>query len=236
MNQSHSSGKPRLAAARNRGLDEAKGEYIFFLDSDDWIKDNSLDYIYAEASKYQSDVVMGNSIYCYADEQVANPFGKIAENIIGIPLTGKQCFIELMKTSSYVPMVCNYIYKREFLQRRHFRFENIIHEDELWTPVVLSSARRTMITDFNFYCYRQQRENSITYAFDPEKRLLALFFISGKLVCYADRFTFEGDDRELKSWLYVNIFRLYSLAFDLLRYDLLSNLTRQQGLPFSTLV
>ena len=204
-----------LSAARNRGIEEAEGEYIFFLDSDDRIKEHSLDHLYAEATKHHADIIMGNVIFCYPDGVEINPYNNIAKHIIGTPLTGKQCFIELMKTSAFAPMVCNYICRRTYIQNRHFRFEDVLYKDELWTPVILGSAEIVLVTNFDFYYYRP-REDSITHNNDPKKRLYALFYIAGWLVNYADGFSFEGEDREFKSWLYVKIFELYFFAFDLL--------------------
>ncbi len=204
-----------LAAARNRGMDEAKGKYIFFLDSDDWIKDQSLEYLYTEVSKHDADVVMGNTVFCYPDGQINNPYGNIIKDIIGTPLTGKQCFIELMKSSSFAPMACNYICRRAYLENHHFRFEDVIHEDEIWTPIILGSAQKALITNFDFYYYRQ-RVGSITHDYDPVKRLHSLFFIADRLLDYAEWFSFIGNDQDFKSWLYVKIFELYYFAFTLL--------------------
>ena len=204
-----------LSAARNRGMDEAEGEYIFFLDSDDWIKEHSLDYLYEVAKRYQADIVMGNAIFCYPNGQVNNPFGIIAEEIVGIPLTGKQCFIELEKSSAYAPMACDYICRRDFLQSNHFHFEGAMHEDELWTPVILGSAQNILVTNFDFYCYRQLRKNSIMNSYDPQKRFHALFFVINRLIDYANSFSFENDDKDFKSWLYVKIFEMYYVTFNL---------------------
>lgn len=47
-----------VSAARNKGLDEAKGEWIGFVDSDDWIEPNMYEYLYSDAINTKSDVVI----------------------------------------------------------------------------------------------------------------------------------------------------------------------------------
>lgn len=205
-----------LSAARNAGLELAQGEYIAFVDSDDWIKENSLCELYREATRQQADMVMGNMKYSRQDGSTYYPFDPVPEEIRHIPLSGKEGFIRLIKANAYTPMVCNYIYRRSYLVKMQFRFEDgIIHEDELWTPVVLCQAGTVVVVDVDFYYYRQ-REGSIMDSSNLDERLNALFRITDRLIEFAGQFEFSGADGELKSWLYVNIYRLYSKTFMLL--------------------
>lgn len=57
-------------------------------------------------------------------------------------------FARCFTGNAYVPMACNYLYSSAFLRRKHLSFEpGLIHEDELWTPIALTSARNVVHTD-----------------------------------------------------------------------------------------
>lgn len=101
-----------LAAARNRGMTEAKGEYIAFVDSDDWILDRCLEKIYQECVTQKADLIMGNTLFIQPDGKRYNPFNPIPSDICHSVLSGKDCFSELMKSGAYPPMVYNFLYRR----------------------------------------------------------------------------------------------------------------------------
>ncbi|WP_455629030.1 hypothetical protein [Parabacteroides chinchillae] len=108
------------------------------------------------------------------------------------------------------------IYRRNYLHKIQTRFEEgIMHEDELWCPVVLCQAEKIIISDIGFYYYRQNVE-SVMHTTGLLRRLKSLFCVTDRLVKYADLYNFSEENRELTSWWYVNIFRLYSMAFRLL--------------------
>ena len=173
-----------VAKARNRGLDFALGEYISFLDCDDWIKPGSLQTLVKEAQMFNSDLVMGNTLFFYSTEQIVERYS-IPYCFFGKTYDGQFLFCELMENNVYMPMVYNYIYKKSFLEAHKFRFEDVNHEDEIWTPVTMCEARNCRVIDLSFYYYRQRVGSIMNGGLESKARVSSLLFISKYLYLYA---------------------------------------------------
>ncbi|WP_158552275.1 MULTISPECIES: glycosyltransferase [unclassified Amedibacterium] len=149
-----------LSDTRNIGLREARGNYILFLDSDDYIEDGSLNTI-CNIIKTQNDPdVIYFGFYEENENTMQKRYGYKSDKnklYVGIDFVKS----ELSQRSLYAA-ACFGVYKKEFLISNNIYFKvGIFHEDELWTPQVVCSAYTIFTSDYAYYHY-VRRCDSIT--------------------------------------------------------------------------
>ncbi|MDY4006714.1 MAG: glycosyltransferase [Fusobacterium varium] len=146
-----------LSSARNAGMKAAVGEYISFIDSDDFIDVDEFEKFFKEGQKDKLDVMVGNMRY-YTPERTGDSLFRsdIIKNS-GI-VNGIDFFWNLFqKPKCFREEVVDDIYKREFLVKNNIWFnENIVHEDSEFTPLVYLKAEKVKYIDRAFYFYRQR--------------------------------------------------------------------------------
>ena len=150
-----------LSVTRNNGVAAASGEYIFFLDSDDWLKPNALELLYNKATETGCDVVCCNVDCVYPDKTV-----EVRAN--ADMHTGPLSLDDRKKLFSMYPIVCNKLYKREIFTEKHMRFiPGVWFEDVVFTTTLISQIDRIASVDEALYEYLQ-RPNSITYTYSDK--------------------------------------------------------------------
>ena len=146
-----------LSSVRNAGMKAAVGEYISFIDSDDFIDVDEFEKFFKEGQKDKLDVMVGNMRY-YTPEKTGDSLFRsdIIKNS-GI-VNGIDFFWNLFqKPKCFREEVVDDIYKREFLVKNNIWFnENIVHEDSEFTPLVYLKAEKVKYIDRAFYFYRQR--------------------------------------------------------------------------------
>lgn len=144
------------AFSKTKGIKESKGEYIGFVDADDWISKNYFTDLYN--SVCGADICLTTNVYNVYDN---NKHVKkymcddccISENV--------QFRVNMLIASA---IACNKIYKRTFILTNDISFININtrNEDLLFTCVALLKANRIMINNSSVYYYRQHN-NSLSH-------------------------------------------------------------------------
>ena len=154
-----------LSAARNTGMDNASGDYLFFLDSDDEISEDCIEKLCAPLSEELYDMVIGN-VLTVGDDYVNDYLSlKLTDGAI---LRGKE--IEKTYRNKWNMCAWNKLYKASFIRQHNLRFkEGIIHEDELWSLQVACLAQSLRAVNHETYTY-YVREDSITTAKDKDLR------------------------------------------------------------------
>lgn len=156
----HSQSNAGLSVARNTGFDKATGDYVFFVDSDDWILPKTITKVLARING--EDVIYFNAKKYYEatstwDEEC------LVQEIHNID--GQSYFALAMNQKTNLPFVCvvGGFYSRMFLLRNNLYNEpGIYHEDSYFTPQVLLKAKNVSRIDVTLYAYRIRTCGSIT--------------------------------------------------------------------------
>lgn len=129
-----------LSAARNTGLDAASGEYIYFLDSDDYIEKNTISDLVSTIEQEDADVVFFDGYVFYTDCEPDDSFFGYSRSKKYDTKKGRDVLIQLLESDEYRTAVPLNMYKTDYLRDNGIRFyEGILHEDELFTFQVFNA-------------------------------------------------------------------------------------------------
>ena len=152
-----------LSCARNEGIKIAKGEYLWFVDSDDTIEENCLNFLLDTAFSNDLDVL------CFNYYLIEEDNGKIASSHIS---HNKNTYIYngkdfICKVSMPHPAWLS-LYRKDFLKKHSLFFiEGIYYEDQEFTPRAYYLANRILYLDKPVYYY-VQRKGSIMRGDNPQ--------------------------------------------------------------------
>lgn len=140
------------AAARNAGLKAAQGDYIFFLDSDDWIESRTLQAL-ADHLGSEDVLCFSGRRYFEATNQY-HPADQLPEKQYGRGMDYYNENALLSRDFAFVCVVLR-VYKKSFLVGNSLFFDDdVSYEDNLWVPIVLFHAETVKVTNEALYVYR----------------------------------------------------------------------------------
>lgn len=167
---------------RNKGMEIACGEYIFFMDSDDTITPTALNDIYAIAKNFDADIVHFDSFYYIPEAVWDNP--EFRKNLK--PHSYRQCYhvskptlitsdfaerANLFQQGKFIWSICCNFIRRDFIINSTIKFCNIFAEDMIFSMCMLCAANRYVVAPNVFYNYRIREGSTMNSKREIDLRL-----------------------------------------------------------------
>lgn len=158
-----------LSSARNAGIKAANGDWIIFVDGDDYLLPDTISTL--KELIEQSDKTIDLIQYGYREVTDYNSFTTIDKGNTSIEVVKNrvEMFDRLLDIGGEAASGCTKLLKTSIAKTLLFK-EGIIHEDEEFTTRLLLNIKAVVYTDFKPYIY-VRRKNSITTSSFSEKRL-----------------------------------------------------------------
>lgn len=221
--------------ARNMGIEKAKGDYIYFLDSDDYLKAETFQYLIGVFEENEVDLI-SFSAEVFLDKiklQVNKDRYKLHSYFEQNQIYLKNEFLTIA-TRKFTPSPVLYIMKRSLIQDNNIRFKpGVIHEDELFTTEIFLNTNKMLYIAKSFY-KRRYREGSTMTLHDKQHKknsFLSKCEILTELQRLLDEYTDLIEVSFLKARIR-NIIKSLSIGYPGLTYGYKINKIRDIQVPF----
>lgn len=141
-----------LSDARNAGLEIAEGDYIAFVDSDDWVSENFIEMLYREIQNTDADICECSVIYV-DDEGNTLRTRSCKKEVVIYPRA--EAIKALIREDGIYQTVWNKLYAKEVVEGIPFEVGKH-HEDDFWTYQVFDRVDKLSVLDMPLYYYRQR--------------------------------------------------------------------------------
>ena len=182
-----------LSSARNSGLAEASGDYVFFLDSDDEILPDCIEKHFDAIRNTDAQFTVSN-FRLVGGKSFHNV--KVKNDVVNIvPLAA---FFK----RKYSVSAWNKLYRKDFLQKYNLYFQNsILYEDILWSYQVAALAKNIAFVDGAYYLYKL-RKGSITRNSNIGKKVDNLLWVMNKIQTESSNFVLSSQLKSSRQYFF----------------------------------
>lgn len=191
-----------VSEARNSGIQKATGKYLCFVDADDFVMDNYVEYMHQLIVKDSSDIAICTKMFSNFNEKQTSE--EVIEN-----LDGENAIIRILNYRMPIG-VYSRIFKKDLIEDNRIRFLKDIYMGEgfNFNVACFQKAKKVIVSNYKVYYYRRNNATSATTKFSIKKcenSLYAMKVMRDNLIIRTERV--------INSWKYA-LWRTYSDAFD----------------------
>ncbi|SHF22096.1 glycosyltransferase family 2 protein [Alkalibacter saccharofermentans] len=187
-----------LSSARNAGLNQSNGQYICFIDSDDWVEPDFIEVLFKHMVEHNADISQ-----CGFVEDLEGMEGTPYRSENYLVFTGKNAIKNLYDRKTYLNTVVmwNKLFKKKNFQSLRFD-EGIVHEDEALIHEVLYNADKVVVNESKLHHYLT-RPNSIMNSKFNLKRLDIIYAYEKRLSYLKNKKEYELADMTMRMYFRV---------------------------------
>jgi len=146
-----------LSSARNFGLKSIKGEFLVFIDSDDYIACNMIEKLYNSIQKYKSDISICGILKKFEDGRKDEKMNWYSHDCL---LNNKEAFESLLFNKQITSHAWNKMYTKKLIKKLKFPEGKLYEDIRIMHEVIKKCQKISIVSDYLYYYY--QRSNSIT--------------------------------------------------------------------------
>ena len=184
-----------LSTSRNNGFKIATGEFVYMIDSDDYLELDALEKMYNLCKANRLDILFFDLVSFYDETGDIYP-SKLKRESCPNVYDGVSFLAYQRSKRAHITSACLIMLSRSFIEEHNFQFyPGIIHEDELFCFQILMEARRVTFVNWKFY-HRRIRANSITTTTKSARNAIGYFISMQEMLRYGLKANWSKEKEE----------------------------------------